>query len=228
MFNHSDGITFTGVPADFDEVISQKALEVAIDIGSDVYEAYRELKFNLSQYTNGFVLNPSPGYDDYTIELIRNMTNLTLSSYLSPGPAKALLEKVRSYVDLGYTVLVIPHSQGNFYTNSAMLGLDVSYNDSVGVLHVAMPSSNYASVSVARHLTSHRDEIIGGIRFLTLNTLEPNIENSIGHVEKIIADSLPNSPSFHGFDNNYLSGDVIGPAILENSKYILSKLKVKK
>lgn len=228
VYSHSHGVNAAGAYLDIREVLQQKMSDTINTSGMSENEVYRELRLAWGRHANGYKYEPNDSIAASATEFITSVVLDLESSYLVSGPSKELYEKIINYVDAEYTVLVIAHSQGNFYVNGAISGLGSSYTDSVGVMHLANPSANYARVTYAHHFTSELDEVIGNIRVL-FDTLPPNIKNTDQYNSNLIQIYAANSAplQYHGFNDTYLS-DVIGSEVLQESVSILNRLEVKK
>jgi hypothetical protein len=116
------------------------------------------------------------------------------------------VQRYKTVLMEGGRVLVVAHSQGNLYANSAynILASDSAGlpMDAFGVVAVATPSGKVAGDG--QYVTLKNDLVINTVRFFYPGTLDGNIENS--------------SPSSdwknHNFINAYLEGDRSGPMIV--------------
>ncbi len=100
----------------------------------------------------------------------------------------------------GRKVIVVAHSQGNFYANLAHAAMTVG---DIEIVAVATPARYVAGDG--EHITLTNDLVIGAVRLLDEDTLEPNTinESSIDWTG-------------HSFIDSYLYGEVSGPRIIEN------------
>jgi hypothetical protein len=107
----------------------------------------------------------------------------------------------RSEIKEGKSVLIIAHSQGNFYANAAwnILNDENSAAAKVSIVGVAAPVREIAGGGPYTTLT--QDIIIAAVRGLA-ETLPANVSNS------------KNSLSGHEFISQYLDGDHSGPKII--------------
>ncbi len=96
------------------------------------------------------------------------------SQMLSNPPTEAdvagQLQKLRSLADEGYSFVLIAHSQGNLFVNSAYDGLRSSHPDTkAGVVHVAPASPTLRD----EHLLADIDLVINGLRVQGISTVAP-------------------------------------------------------
>ena len=112
----------------------------------------------------------------------------------------------------GSRVLVVGHSQGNLYANSAYTILandsDDLPMDAFGLVAVATPSSLVAGGGP--HITRTDDLVIDAVRFFYSGTLRGNVTN----------DNTDSDWKHHSFIDSYLDGDRSGPMIISS---VLSK-----
>ncbi|SCK36953.1 hypothetical protein VAR608DRAFT_3387 [Variovorax sp. HW608] len=97
------------------------------------------------------------------------------SQMLSNPPTQAdvasQLQKLRSLADEDYSFVLIAHSQGNLFVNSAYDGLRSSHPDTkAGVIHVAPASPTLRG----EHLLADIDLVINGLRIQGINTVASN------------------------------------------------------
>lgn len=117
-----------------------------------------------------------------------------------------LQTQVDAYIDEienGRRVIVVAHSQGNFYANAAY---GMVNSDFFNIIAVASPASYVAGNGP--HITLTDDYVINGmVRPLDPSTLSAEITNNTDN----------NSGwTGHDFNSSYLEGDVTGPLITEN------------
>ncbi|MBI5299038.1 MAG: hypothetical protein HY877_01910 [Deltaproteobacteria bacterium] len=137
------------------------------------------------------------------------------------------IEKYREAILQGQKVMVVSHSQGNFYANEAQQILADAQPSipmtSFGIFGVATPTNNVGGIrgDGAPYLTNHRD-IITVLRLLGAlphnHTLKKTLDNSV-------ANDLDRYKA-HGFINTYLSSDFdIAPALVVDIQRQLAKLQ---
>ena len=80
--------------------------------------------------------------------------------------------KYRSYLDEGNRIIIVSHSQGNFYANLAYAQLQSEFGSNVGIVQVATPASS--NFSGGPWTTFFDDLIIGAVR-VSVGALPPNI-----------------------------------------------------
>ena len=96
---------------------------------------------------------------------------------LNDSDLNSIVEDIKSEAQGGKTVLLVPHSQGNLYANSAYARVTTGSNPlavgSVGVMGVASPATYIAAGG--DYVTSSNDLVIDGTRRLYPLTLPPNL-----------------------------------------------------
>ena len=109
----------------------------------------------------------------------------------------------------GNRVLVVGHSQGSLYANSAYTNLAHDENDlpmeSFGIVAVATPSGLVAAGGP--HITRVDDLVINAVRFFYPGTLDGNVTNS----------NATSDWKNHSFIDAYLDGDQSGPMIINSA-----------
>ncbi|MDT8442559.1 MAG: hypothetical protein RQ723_13005 [Desulfuromonadales bacterium] len=116
------------------------------------------------------------------------------------------IQRYKSLLMEGNRVLVVGHSQGNFYANSAYTNL--AQDDSnlpmsaFGIVAVATPSGLVAGGGP--HITRTDDLVINSVRFFFWGTLAGNVTNS----------NDTEDWKSHSFIDAYLKGDQSGPMIV--------------
>lgn len=97
-------------------------------------------------------------------------------------------------------VVIVAHSQGNFYANLACRRID---NPGLGIVAVATPASRVCN-DYSPYATSRADLVIAGIaRGASWTMLPPNVDDSPGGTRH-----------GHGFVDDYLEASIAGPIIL--------------
>lgn len=122
-----------------------------------------------------------------------------------------LRKHVQRYKQLlmeGNRVLVVAHSQGNFYANSAYANLASDSRipmNAFGIVAVGTPASQVAGGGP--YVTLENDLVINAVRFLFPGTLP-------GTTENINPDT---DWKHHNFIVSYLNGDQSGPQVISNA-----------
>ena len=98
-------------------------------------------------------------------------------------------------------IVVVAHSQGNFYANSAYKLVD---SDNFRIVSVANPDDHVGGCKPYPYVTLNRDKVINEVRKIFPLTLSGNMDNSSYHIFGLN----------HSFINDYLEGDNTGPEIL--------------
>jgi hypothetical protein len=109
----------------------------------------------------------------------------------------------------GNRVLVVGHSQGNLYANSAYTNLAYDENnlpmEAFGIVAVATPSGLVAGGGP--YITRDDDLVIDAVRWFFSGTLDGNISNSNANSDW----------KNHSFIDAYLNGDQSGPMIINTA-----------
>jgi hypothetical protein len=247
MFNDTDNIT-----------VSLNELQKKTE---HTFSGYTEIKysisFNESEAEQGGILNfiyeldevltQRLDEDEYLfyrwiqgLELIPNWLTEKLeeviqetnrASYVNDLDLKQHVDAYTHSIEACYQVLVVAHSQGNFYTNSAW---DLVYSGmrlnqykqnnfpSMGYIAVASPAGHKgSSLGKPLRLEDYTDYInlkndwVLNLVGSQYSILTPQFENTSGDTDLI----------HHSFLNAYLSGNNTGPALLSSIKKITSKLE---
>ncbi len=113
------------------------------------------------------------------------------------------INKYLADLNSGKKVVIVAHSQGNFYANNAYRYIKLNYphyKDSIGIVSVATPATwvegggTYSINNV--YTTNPEDLIIQLVEAFYSDTLNPNVP----------AYDNPNSMTDHGFIDTYLTG----------------------
>ncbi len=208
-----------GMFNDFDEAeISRLAIEERVrpllshDMNVEFSLAYNhneemteQLREVVSQKTFGdwvFFLDMLSGIEIAPDWLFDSMMDLAVTfdalTYLNDDDLQRHIEMYQAELDKGNTVIVVSHSQGNFYANAAY---DILNSGDFTVVSVASPSSFVAGDG--DYTTSTDDAIINAVRSVCPLTLLGNVTN-----ESYKGDA-------HAFED-YLNGDVSGPRIISH------------
>jgi len=104
----------------------------------------------------------------------------------------------------GHRVIVVAHSQGNFYANSAYANLAANDlpMDAFGIVSVANPASYVAGGGP--YFTLVDDVFVNAVRVVLSSTLSGNIDNSNESTDW----------THHNFIDSYLNGNQSGPLII--------------
>lgn len=126
-------------------------------------------------------------------------TKVDAFNYVIDGDLQTHVQKYRSEILEGKKVLVVSHSQGNFYANRAY---NLVNSQSFGIVAVGTPANFVAGSGPYTTLTN--DVIINTVRMLVdPATLPGNATNA-----------TDNDWKHHSFIDAYLYGNVSGPRIL--------------
>jgi len=119
------------------------------------------------------------------------------------------IQRYKTLLMEGNRVLVVGHSQGNLYANSAYTNLAYDENnlpmDAFGIVAVATPSGRVAGGGP--YITRDDDLVINSVRIFYPGTLDGNITNS----------NTNSDWKNHSFIDAYLDGDQSGPMIINSA-----------
>lgn len=129
-------------------------------------------------------------------------------NYVTDAALRRHVKLYRETISQGNPVLVVAHSQGNFYANAAhdMLtnASDAVPQRSLAVVGAATPSNRVSGNG--GYVTLTNDLVISAIRLKYPDTLLGNVTNG---------DTSSEDALHHAFNGTYLSGDKSGPMLLE-------------
>jgi hypothetical protein len=134
----------------------------------------------------------------------------TVSNYVKDADLTAHVSRYQSDLASGKRVIVLAHSQGNFYANQAHSRLPSTQGFSI--VAVGTPASFTAGGGP--HITLTNDEVIVPIP----NRRPPNTTNSASFV------TAAGDADGHSFTRSYLNGDVSGPKIVQQLASTLAAL----
>ncbi len=119
------------------------------------------------------------------------------------------VSKYRAEIDAGNKVLLVGHSQGNFYANEAYLLINSP--DDLKVVSVANPSDHVAGSGP--YTTLYNDKVINSVR-RAFGALPGNMENTRSYEWQN-----------HNFLLSYFGGDRSGPKIIKDIKDQIASLQ---
>ena len=134
----------------------------------------------------------------------------TVSSYVKDADLAAHVARYKADLAAGRRVIVVAHSQGNFYANRAYEQL--TSKAGFAIVSVATPASFTAGDGPYTTLTT--DQIITPIT----GRRAPNTTNGA------IFNNATSDGDGHSFTRHYLNGDVSGPKITGQVKTVLASL----
>ena len=214
--------------------------ELKLNLGTSY--AGQEIDYDLAyNYTNGAFIDLLQSFDQqlaqytsqvlqwfYGIGIVPDWFNnlqqqILVTEYQINGPElTAHVEKYREAILQGQKVLVVSHSQGNFYVNQAKQILSSQQPSvpmgSFGIFGVATPANNVGGAS-SPYLTNHRDIIL----------LVPGSLSSNWDLKNAVDGSLAEDRGrvlAHSFVDTYMSYDFdILPPIIEGVQLELGALQ---
>ncbi len=131
-------------------------------------------------------------------------------SRISVSKVQAHTNKYISFIDEGKRVIVVPHSQGNFYFNSAYTGIPADKRSYVTAVSVANPDN--VVKGGGSYTTETRDMVINLITAAKSSAGLPS--SSWPLAGNVTNSSLLDFPMVHGFKEAYLAGSATRGKIL--------------
>lgn len=208
-----------GLLTDVIQVLQQKATELGIeDQGLTGYQIFSWINNKLSAEEIRLLISLSVSIVSKS-SLSGKITNITLTQ-LSDTLVQANADAARDAQNVnarhinfyeadlvaGKRVIVVAHSQGNLFTNSAVSQVksrQPSAKDSIAIVGVASPAAQ--TVDGSYYVTAHDDRVINALR-LTDTVLPSNINN------------VPLSgDDFRSFLNHYFEQDYFDPRLSSRS-----------
>lgn len=193
------------------DVLEQKSIELSVS-----HKSLSQRLLDIMSYC--LLCKDAPN----TVELlddIRVMSLLFNQNIMNTSVNELALKKIHQAINDNARILLIGHSQGNFYVNRAYSNLSDSDKKYIGILALASPS-NYLGLPtitqpslVGSWVTLENDKVIGKIPF----TLPSNILNSTQYI------ASNKDSRHHAIIESYLNGDNSGPLIQEKMIYSLGR-----
>lgn len=152
-----------------------------------------------------FLANLSLAPDDF-FQLARERSReYDRDRYLNDDDLKMHVAAYRIKISEGARVIIVPHSQGNFYANAAWYILDENREtkNKTSIIGAAVPASEIAGEGP--YVTLTQDQVMGMLRDY-IPALRANVTNG------------KSSSSGHEFVVDYLEGDESGPIIMGDLK----------
>ncbi|MBF0288622.1 MAG: Ig-like domain-containing protein [SAR324 cluster bacterium] len=170
----------------------EDALAQLLEVGN---QEYHENYIDMFNWLAGIDAAP----DWFQEEMEKIAANINKISYLNDTDLQKHVTKYKADILEGKRVIVVSHSQGNFYANRAYESVA---SDSMGIVSVATPA-NYVAGG-GNYTTLTNDLIMNAVReVIDSDTLPANATNTNS-----------GESSGHKFVESYLDGDVTGPRII--------------
>lgn len=181
-------------------------------LGIPVFDLWEAFKQKLQTITVRRFLRILANLDEATEEekafYLEEMKKINNSIVNGNQDLRRHENQYRIYVEDGKNVILVGHSQGNFFANQAhaLLQTEVTAEQAkcFSVISVATPDNNVAG-KAGPYVTSDIDFVIAALEPL-INPLDPNVSN------------VPSLKywSGHGFEKSYLSGNNSQNTILDH------------
>lgn len=164
--------------------------------------------------TYGAVLDAFSRGDDMPEWLRRwleeQVVQIDEAEYVLDDDLRSQVQAYRTLLDSGRKVVVVAHSQGNFYANRACRLID---SPSLGVVAVGTPADRVCS-GYSPYTTNRNDLVIAGfVRGANWTVLPPNTDDALG-----------GTALGHDFLDDYLFGGNSGPRIIGHVRDMLETL----
>ncbi|MGK2905990.1 MAG: YfaP family protein [Desulfuromonadales bacterium] len=135
-------------------------------------------------------------------------TSYDLAESLIDADLRRHVQRYESLLMEGNRILVVAHSQGNLYANSAYANLAAGGRtsmDAFGIVSVATPATHVAGNGP--YYTLNYDLVISAVQMALPGTLPGNVVNTVSDRDW----------AHHSFIDSYLSGDQTGPLIVNSA-----------
>ena len=175
----------------------------------------------------GVVLRMSPtapivdqGISDVINNALIAVNDLNILDNFTPSDFDHVLSRVIDVSEKNGKVLLVPHSQGNFFANAVVgqLAATLIPKDSVSIVGVATPTSHIAGDG--DYLTSTNDQVIQWVR-----TFSPTL-NPLHTIRAVDEPGVPFFMQGHSFVNIYMNPELEGESVLidkiQNTLNVLS------
>ena len=186
------------------------------DFWRDVWEAFQQ-DVNTSWSQFFLMLSGEEDVSEEFRDLYLRLSAAFDQSAVANSPT--LQDHLRAYRDAifqGRKVLVVSHSQGNYFANQAFANLSAEERESFGIVSVANPNDFVAGGGL--YTTLEEDLLINYLIDLAVEPLPPNTSNGIG--------ILLNDWSGHGFIEAYLPlGTPSSNKIEQDIEFVLNSLE---
>lgn len=175
---------------------------------SSIFEVYRQrMGDQASSYWRWLgSLEVAP---DWFQDAMREMAiNFDLAEVLVDDDLRRHVQRYQGLLMEGNRVLVVAHSQGNLYANSAYANLANDHRipmEAFGIVSVATPASYVAGNGP--YFTLMYDLVISAVQMALPSTLPGNVVNTISDLDW----------KHHSFIDSYLNGDQTGPMIVNTA-----------
>lgn len=181
-----------------------------------LFQVYRQRQgesvSNYWRWISGLWLAPD-WFQDITLDMAARVDQ---AQAVRDVDLRSHIQRYKSLLMEGSRVLVVGHSQGNLYANSAYTNLAYDENnlpmEAFGIVAVATPSGRVASGGP--YFTRDDDLVINTVRLFYPDTLDGNITNS----------NTNSDWKNHSFIDAYLDGDQSGPMIINTALAVANGL----
>ena len=199
-YNHLEG----AMPKLLEDVINLPQWgEVATEKGMDVWKTFWG-------YLSG--LEPVPDWFQSTAKDIVSAT--ATANYVFDEDLQKQVAAYQAEIAKGNKVIVVSHSQGNFYANAAY---ELLNSASFGIVAIATPSNYVAgggpwvTLQNDHYMSNEWVDWLDGFLNLAANASPNNTDRDLGGTK-------------HDFVSSYLEGDLSGPMIVGNINSMIDRL----
>jgi hypothetical protein len=174
-----------------------------------LFEVFRQRQgesvYTFWQWMSGVPLTP----DWFKEKALDMAARVDQAQAVRDADLRSHIQRYKTLLMEGSRVLVVGHSQGNLYANSAYTNLAYDENnlpmEAFGIVAVATPSGRVAGGGP--YITRDDDLVINAVRWFFSGTLDGNITNS----------NTSSDWKNHSFIDAYLDGDQSGPMIVNTA-----------
>ncbi len=174
-----------------------------------LFEVFRQRQgesvYTFWQWMSGVPLTP----DWFKEKALDMAARVDQAQAVRDADLRSHIQRYKTLLMEGSRVLVVGHSQGNLYANSAYTSLAYDENnlpmEAFGIVAVATPSGRVAGGGP--YITRDDDLVINAVRWFFSGTLDGNITNS----------NTSSDWKNHSFIDAYLNGDQSGPMIINSA-----------
>lgn len=199
-----------------------------------LFEIFRQRQLEqwrlFSRWLSGLAIAP-----DWFQQAMKNITqSINSLNYVIDTDLQRHVANYKSKIEACQRILIVAHSQGNFYANSAWDQIYGGKIDSdkyemnrfhnIGLLAVATPAGHVGNQlrtendhqAITSYVTLSNDWVINTLRVLGYSILPANYTNSHEDADW----------KHHAFVDSYLNGNMTGSVLLQSIQAIVNKLEV--
>ena len=193
--------------------------------GRELYPNAKHKDINLSRMFSMKTSKKPPFLNiqvDFSMEdLINNyVATLNESNYTEDFEVSNMVSQVEYFIENQEEVILLAHSQGNFYANKVWEAIDNrnnNYSDAVGIIALGTPSHYVADTRENMRLQNSEDRVTNLLRTVKTNVLSSNVSIPI---------SSTGDKSGHGIIETYLHPSLAIPRLSNNINNVFNELRI--